>query len=369
MDGFRSAGWSVFPYIVGDRVLVSWVTAPKLHERSSGRKRLGADIMRIGSNFWHGRSAYRRIGKKVDWVYERFGVFQSLGSIFQRHGIPWILETNTPFALENNFEPGRKTVHFQNAAKNHEVQVYRRCDALIVQTSALKEIVLEFADIRPDKIFVVPNAVDLKRFVDPPPIRKFAGPTLGFVGALRRWQALEHALHAIHDLSREGLCYSLVIVGEGAKRKEWQELARDLGLSARVFFAGSIPMEQIPSWIAGFDMGFCGQSERVAARPMYFSPLKLYEYMAAAKPVVASSHEDAQRLVVQGKTGYTFAPDSLPALVNALRRAWHERDSWREMGLRARQVIASGHTWEARINGMIADLKHFLQSRGSRAVG
>ena len=366
--GFRSAGWHVFPYIVGDRTPLARVAGSESPARSGAFKRGGADIFRIGSNYWHGRKAYLSMGKKVDWVYERFGVFQALGTTFQRSGLPWVLETNSPFALENSLESGRRTTYFQRAAKNHELSVYQRCDALVVQTAALKEIVLDFAKVSPGKVFVVPNAVEMNRFLVPAAVRKFAGPTIGFVGALRRWQALEYPIRALGDLNREGIRYNLVIVGTGEKNREWQKLAQDLGVSDQVFFAGAIPMDQIPAWIAGFDLGFNGQVESVAGQSMYFSPLKLYEYMAAAKPVLASAHEDSRRLIVPGETGYLFEPDSLPDLERAMRQAWRERDSWPALGLRARALISSGHTWEIRISGMITQLQEFLQARGFRAV-
>jgi len=369
ISGFRSAGWQVFPYIVGDRMPLGRVAGVELPARSAALKRGGADIFRIGSNYWHGRKAYLDMGEKVDWVYERFGVFQALGMTFQRSGLPWVLETNTPFALENSLESGRRTTCFQRAARKHELRTYQRCDALIVQTVALKEIVLDFAQVNHEKVFVVPNAVDMNRFLDPAVVRKFAGPTIGFVGALRRWQALEYPIRALGNLSREGIRYNLVIVGAGEKSREWQKLARDLGVLDRIFFAGAIPMDQIPSWIAGFDLGFSGQAGSVAAKSMYFSPLKLYEYMAAAKPVLASAHEDSQRLIIPGETGYLFKPDSLPDLERAMRQAWRERDLWSGLGSRARALISSGHTWEIRISRMIAQLQEFLRARGFHAVG
>lgn len=369
MDGFRSAGWRVLPYVVGDRVPLGWLGGARAPSRSGGLARMGADVFRIASNIRHGRSAYREMGGKVDWVYERFGAFQSLGAAFQRHGVPWIVETNSPQALENAMESRRRTVCFRRAAQSHERRTYRRCDALVVQTAALKEILLEFFQISPGKVFVVPNAVDLKRFVDAPPIRKFAGPTIGFVGALRRWQALEDVLRAIHGLDPEGIAYNLVVVGEGEMHPEWRELAHALGLGERVFFAGPVPWEQIPGWIAGFDLGFSGQAGSVAGRPMYFSPLKLYEYMAAAKPVLASAHEDSRRLILPGKTGYLFEPGAWPDLQRALRLAWSERASWPELGRQARATVAAGHTWETRVKDMIARIHGFLQDRGAHAGG
>ena len=364
LSGFRSAGWEVFPYIVGDRMPLHWVAGSKLRLQSQASMRLAADLLRSAANVWHSRKAYREIGKKVDWVYERYGVFQSMGLPFQRQGIPWILETNTPFALENKWESSRRSVCLTGAAQRQEKQAYQRCDALVVQTAALKDIVVDFAGIEAEKVFVVPNAVDIARFSDLSPLRKFPAPTIGFVGALRRWQALENLIRAIRDLSSEGISYNLVIVGEGEKQQEWRRLAEHIGVAERVCFAGSVPAEEIPAWIAGFDIGFCGQAVSVAGQAMYFSPLKLYEYMAAAKPVLASDHEDARRLVVPGETGYLFAPDSFIELVCALRQAWRQRDSWPAMGSRARQRIAAGHTWEIRISAAIARWRNFLQHRG-----
>ena len=364
LSGFRSAGWGVFPYIVGDRVPLSWVSGPGLRSRFGACRRLAADMLRIASNQWHRRKAYRELGGNLDWVYERYGVFQSLGLIFQKQGIPWILETNTPFALENERETSRRSVCLRTAARSHEKRAYQRCDALVVQTAALKDIVIDFTRMDAEKVFVVPNAVDIARFSDPAPVRKFPSPTIGFVGALRRWQALDNLIRAIGDLGREGIAYNLVIIGEGEKQHEWRRLAQTVGVAARVCFAGSVPFGEIPAWIAGFDIGFCGQAGSVAGRPMYFSPLKLYEYMAAARPVLASDHEDARRLVVPGETGFLFAPDSLPALTVVLRQAWHERGRWPAMGRRARQVIASGHTWDVRIHSTIAQLQGFLRAKG-----
>ncbi len=369
LSGLRCAGWEVFSYIVGDRVPLRWAAGLNLRPHPGPLKLLAFDLARLGSNRWHRRNAFLGAGADLDWVYERYGVFQSLGSPFQRRGIPWILETNTPFALENEHETARRSVYFRSAARRHERWAYQRCDALVVQTEALKDIVIDFARIEAAKVFVVPNAVDITRFQGPAMFRKFSGPTIGFVGALRRWQTLDALIRAIADLGRSGMTYNLVIIGEGEKRPEWQRLAQAVGVAGHVHFAGSVPLSQIPAWIAGFDIGFCGQSGSVAGRPMYFSPLKLYEYMAAAKPVLASDHADARRLVIADETGFLFEADSPASLQAGLRKAWLKRDSWPAMGLRAQRLIATGHTWEKRIGDAIVNLEGFLLQKGFRPPG
>lgn len=369
IQGFRAAGWSVLSHIAGDRLPENWVAKPGRSLHSSGFVRLGADALRIAAGAWTRRTAFRRLRGRVDWVYERYGAFQALGRSFQRAGIPWILETNAPLALEARSEPGRQAASWRRALEKHEQRTYRACDALVVQTHTLKEILRQWGGIDPAKVFVVPNGVDAGRFSCRRPQRRFSGPTIGFVGSLRRWQALDLLLRAMARVSHDGCDYRLVVVGAGEKRRDWERLALELGLAPRVHFTGSVPVDRVPEWIAGFDLGFSGQGAWVAGQPAYFSPLKLYEYMAAAKPVLASAHEDALRLIEPGSTGYLFAPDSLSGLENALRRAWRERASWPQQGRRAHAAIVAAHSWEARIRGMIAQVGSFLDERRAHAGG
>ncbi|WP_143288156.1 glycosyltransferase, partial [Calothrix rhizosoleniae] len=114
--------------------------------------------------------------------------------------------------------------------------------------------------------------------------------------------------------------------------------------------------------IAGFDIGYSGQIQPQIGK-MYLSPMKLYEYMAMAKPVIASAFEDAQRLVCVGKTGFLFQPGNKEELKLALVEAYRHRAKLPEMGIAARQEIENNHSWQVRVEKLIAGTEQILANK------
>ena len=86
---------------------------------------------------------------------------------------------------------------------------------------------------------------------------------------------------------------------------------------------------------------------------MYLSPLKLYEYMAMAKPVIASAFEDAQRIIENGNTGFLFSPGDQTELEKVLTEAYSKKETLPDMGLKARKNIENYHSWTARVAQII----------------
>lgn len=360
IQGFRAIGFDVKSYIVGDRVPRRWVTQGSEEALTSGFLRtLSADVIRLAMGVANRRRAWLELGGKVDIVYERFGVFQCLGRMFGRNGVPWILETNAPVFYESKVE--RKTMVLGDIARRLEARAYRDCDSLVCVSEQLKEIVVERLGIRADKIVVIPNAVDTDVF-DPEqhrPKRMFPNFTIGFVGHLAHWQSLNLLLEVIRDLKAEGVNLSLVVVGDGPMRKRWEAEASRLGILADVAFVGKVAWPEVPRYIAGFDVAYSGQVE-MQAGSMYLSPLKLYEYMAMAKPVVASAYGDARSLLIEGQTGFLFKGGDTRQLKAAVVRAYHSGGSLAQMGRKAREVVVANHSWRARVSRLVSELESIL---------
>lgn len=363
INAFRRLGWEVCPYIVGDRVPLAWVKGDDSEQalRESLLKRVAADWVRLGMGMAHGWRAFRELGQ-VDWVYERYGAFQALGWWFQRKGIPWILETNAVLYQEATRD--RSTVALSGLLRKTEQWAYRECDVLVCISHALAELIVQDAGIPASKIVVVPNGVDVEH-LDPSracPVRLFEGCTIGFVGQLHAWQRLDLLIEAVACLRREGIPYSLVIIGEGAMRGPWEALVASKGLSEQVRFVGRVPWEKIPDYIAGFDLGYVGPIP-LAAGYMYLSPLKLYEYAAMGKSFVAANCWDARSLIDDGATGYLFEPGNLEDLCRALRRAYEEREYWLEARARNRSIVVAKHSWEARVRELIRAAEAILTKK------
>jgi glycosyltransferase involved in cell wall biosynthesis len=356
MSGFERIGWSVHPFIIGDR-------SPGVVARDAGKwLRKGrqwallADMTRIGLAPLNTRAAWRTLSGRVDWVYERYSVFQALGRPFARAGVPWILETNEMQSEEARVD--RNSLVLTSLARRHERQAYLDCAMLVCVSEPLKSLVTERLGVPADKVVVVPNGVDTTFFqprVDAP--RTFEGFTIVYSGGLEPWQGIESLLRSIHAVRVEdGFALHAVIAGDGPVRRGCEKLARELGLAECVHFLGTVSREAVPAVIASGDVGYSGHTD-TQGRAVFRSPLKLYEYMAMAKPIISSAVADAVDLVVNGETGYLFDAGSTDGLSQALRRAYVARERLPAMGARARQLIEQGHSWTARCRMIVESAK------------
>jgi glycosyltransferase involved in cell wall biosynthesis len=122
-------------------------------------------------------------------------------------------------------------------------------------------------------------------------------------------------------------------------------LARE-GLE-RVRLAGYVPPGAVPLWLAAADALALPNSgaETISAR--YTSPLKLFEYMAAGRPVVASDLPSLREVLADGVNARLVPPDSPAGLARGLLEVLDDPDLGARLASRARADVA-GRTWDAR---------------------
>lgn len=364
IKGFEALDWEVKPFIMGDRVPQKLIAS--VPEKATNGKffpTLAADIARLILSTVNTQKSWQELGSQVDWAFEFAATLQSLGWNFKRNGIPWIVHTEGILYQESKAE--RKSIVLSGIARQLEMRTYRECDALVCVSETLKELLVRESGVPPEKVVVIPNGVDTDMF-DPgryKPKRLFPGFTIGFVGGLYMWQAVDLLLEALHDLRLEGMDLSLVVVGDGIMYETWRAQAQSLGIDSNVTFVGRVPWLEVPQYITGFDVCYTGQVEIQQVGKMYHSPLKLYEYMAMAKPVVASAFEDAKRMLQEGKTGFLFEPSNQEDLKRALTRAYKLKEQLPLIGQQAREVVLTQHSWVARVKTMIAGLEQILANK------
>jgi glycosyltransferase involved in cell wall biosynthesis len=155
-------------------------------------------------------------------------------------------------------------------------------------------------------------------------------------------------LHEANPQSR------LLLVGDGAGREPLAAQASSRGLGAAVHFTGAVPPSDVPGLLASMDVG-------VAPYPnsanFYFSPLKVYEYMAAARPVVASRVGQLEKLIEPDVTGLLVPPGDVAALAAGLERIRREPELGWGLGQAARAQVLRNHTWEGAVR-RILELAH-----------
>jgi glycosyltransferase involved in cell wall biosynthesis len=223
----------------------------------------------------------------------------------------------------------------------------RKAIGIIFVTDQLKNHYIQRYRIPEEKATVIRNGVDMEIFWprDKEQSRRQLGilegpPLLGFVGLLTPWQGVDDAIWAIKILGDRGLPCRLLVVGQGPEEARLRALVRELRVSDRVIFTGAVDLEVVPLYISACDICLIPKRNLTSG----VSPLKLYEYMACARPILAT---DVPGLEIVSKIGAGMnakagSPRSLADGIEDLIRRKHE---WEEMGMRGRLYAEHNASW------------------------
>jgi len=308
---------------------------------------------------------------RPDFIYERASLYATAGvSLAKRFGVPLIVELNAPLAVE---QTAYRATGLGELAAQAERWTLMHADAAVVVSSPLAKHVRALG-VKARKIHVMPNGVNPKVFhpIEPCPelerqnhpsavavnresadgvSRKAAfprngktAPVLGFVGGLRPWHGVEVLPELLARLNKRHGGVRLVIAGDGQLRGELERGFRTRGLARNVTFTGALPHEEMPKVIRQFDVALAPYPKH--NHDFYFSPLKLYEYMACGVPVVASRIGQIAETVQHGKTGWLYPAGNLKALVTGCAQLLEDGALRNRLGMAAAKIIHSRFTWD-----------------------
>jgi glycosyltransferase involved in cell wall biosynthesis len=197
-------------------------------------------------------------------------------------------------------------------------------DTLVLTTETMEQHVVDRYGIRPEKITVVPNYVDTKRFQHMPDIKPIKGQVC-YVGRLHPVKNLRALIKAVSQMPSA----SLILIGEGEQRRELETLASHC--KADVQFAGVLEHDQIPLQI--------NRSE-VFVLPSLFEghPKALIEAMACSAAVVGTDVEGIRDVIRHEETGL-LCPPTVEGIAAALKRLLADDTLRRRLGRAARARV------------------------------
>ena len=220
-------------------------------------------------------------------------------------------------------------------------RIYRAADHIIALSPGMEQGILQ-TGIEPEKVTVIPNASDLDLFnpgLDGAASRERLGLGKRFAaiyfGAMGLANGLEYVIEAAKILAERKEDVVLVLHGSGGKKADLEALARSYGLT-NVVFSDLVPDKQeVARIVAGCDV--CLTIYR-AAKEQTWSPNKMFDALAAGKPVLINVGGWLGETIEQNDCGLRLDPDRPEALANALVKLSREPDLCRRMGANARAL-------------------------------
>lgn len=265
--------------------------ARRLARWLGGSRELERALLRLADNAGVFRAGLR-LGRawRPDFVYERYSLTAVAGHLLARRlGVPHILEVNAPLARE---EARYRGLRLGSLARFLEGWILRHADRVIVVSRALEEHARR-QGVRPERIAVLPNGVDGSIFhpgCDGRAVRARFGLeealVVGFAGTLKPWHGVHHLVRAFAGAVPVVPELRLLVMGDGPERESLAALANDCGIAEYVHFVGAVPHDRMGEHLAACDV-LCAPYGPM--EDFYFSPLKLSEYRAVGRPVVATT--------------------------------------------------------------------------------
>lgn len=292
--------------------------------------------------------AYRKLARAVrehrpDCLYERYNLYLPAGVwIKRKFKLPMLLEVNAPIFEERSKYHG---IALKSLARWTEVTTWRGADKTLPVTQVLAQRVID-AGVPRERIAVIPNGIDWSKFGTVPDLDQAKAKlnlrgrvVLGFTGFMREWHGLERVVDLIAQHRKQP--WYFLLVGDGPARAGIEQRARELGVAERVTITGVVARDKVADYVAAFDVAL--QPDVVD----YASPLKLFEYLALARAVVAPDKPNIREVLKHERDALLFDPDKPEAFTAAIGRLAEDEALRTRLAREARTTMErDGYTWD-----------------------
>jgi len=236
-------------------------------------------------------------------------------------------------------------------------------EKIISVTPHMRAYLIENYHCPPDKVLAITNGVNTKKFHpihDEALLGEWRGRLgiakeeiiIAFVGNLAPWQGVETLIEVAPFLLKEVKNIKFLIIGDGILKKAFKEKVNNLGVTDHFIFTGMVIHKEIPLYINIADI--CVLPKRKLKSG--YSPIKLFEYMACGKPVVASRVEGLEFIEEEG-TGRLTEPEDIISLEKTLYNLIKEPQERLMMGGKGFQIARERFSWESRVTQIEEVLK------------
>lgn len=294
--------------------------------------------------------------KRYNMVLAREGVFDGLLALYikRRYKVPFVFEMANPIGQTWEFYKFySKRKYFWYFISKIEayliMHILHRADLVL---SVSKWCLEDFANkgIKRSKMMTLLMGIDPNRFINADG-KEISGrynlkdsKVIIYVGAMDKLRQLDVIIRAFSKVKEKKENVKLLMVGDGTDKSNFERLANDLGIKDDVIFTGQIHSHEVPNFIAVADIGVS------AVPPLDFyklsSPIKMFEYMAMSKPVVANEEIPEQKEVIEESGGGILVKFEDESFANGIMELLNNPERAAEMGRRGKEWVVKNRSYD-----------------------
>ena len=292
--------------------------------------------------------------KGFDLIHERFNLL-ALGGAWasKKLGIPFVLEVNADLLEQRKFkgipERGLRRLFALWATR----MCYNTAAKIICISADLKDHLSRTWNIEDNKLTVLPCAADVEAFEpnhNPELIRQGLGltnePVVIWVGGFYPWHDLDLLIKSFSLVLPRHPSAKLVLVGDGPTRQSIAQMVQNNGLQQSVIMTGAIAHSDVPDMLSIADIAVVPSAAVSASHGGTGTPLKLFEYMAAGKPIVATALNQAAEVIQDGNNGLLVEAGEVNQFAEAILRLLKDPGERVRLGQNARRQAIELYSWE-----------------------
>lgn len=359
VNGFRALGHSVrfvsptnidptLPPTVGPHVSTLLPQTALLHKLADLAPQPFFEFMELCYNFLAIFRLWRSVHvRRPDFIYERYAFFNFSGALIAK-------KKNVPFVVEVNELSGHKRVRgqfFIRLCSAIEKRILRQADLIVTVSEFLNREVSAQVDKNKTIVLTIPNGVPatwLERHVAMTQVTNLrerlnlrGKKVICFVGGLVHWHNFDLLLLALRDLRAIEKDVVVLMVGDGPMRQYILDKSNELEIPASaVIMTGTVAHAHIPLYLNASDVAIIPETNE------FRSPIKMFEYMAMALPVIAPKKPTIEAVITNGIEGVLFEPGNSTSLTQALLKCISDSELSKKIGMNGQQKVRENFTWE-----------------------
>ena len=281
--------------------------------------------------------------KNITLIYERYSLFM-FASVWwaKRHNLPIVLEINDSCQVQRV-----RSLTFKKLAEKIESWIFKNATGLVFISTRFKNVAEQaYGEIA--NSVVSPNGADLDKFI----IDETSGLALrtklgigdkivlGYVGAFVHWHGIDWFVDLVCQKLKETPELVLLLVGDGVAFEGIKKRVIEAGVESQVILPGKVPHHEVSSFLSAMDLGILPDSND------YGSPMKLFEFMAMGKGMIAPDFSPIAEVVKDNETSWLFPASNKQACIDKVIEIVNDKKAHKEVGKNARAYIENERQWK-----------------------